>query len=397
MITKIGSGLDPEKTTQAYIDSLGIEALEKAAAYSSGSHWLLFAGLVVSAFVTWGIVRLGWLDQLEKKFGASSALGIYCIGVVYTGVSALLSLPFTIYESWFRESSYGRTSQPLSDFLIQNFTSTILTALITSLFFVFLYGLIRKTGRAWWLWSGGLAAAFIAIMMVVGPVYISPLFNEYKPLPEGEVRTEIEKIADKAGIPKDKIFVYDGSRQSENFTANVAGIGGSARIAISDVALDKASLDEVLAVTGHEAGHFVSGHIWRIIAVIAGLMMAGFFLADRSFSFFARQFGSTAQLSSPSGLPVLIFIVSLFSVIGQPVMNGVTRIGELDADVYSLETVGLPDGLASALLKTAEYRDPKAGDLQEFLFFSHPTVEKRILNAMRWKAKKESALRKNKE
>jgi STE24 endopeptidase len=62
------------------------------------------------------------------------------------------------------------------------------------------------------------------------------------------------------------------------------------------------------------------------------------------------------------------------------------RLGENEADQYSLETVNLPDGLASALVKTAEYRDPRPGELQEVLFYTHPSVERRVRRAMEWKA-----------
>jgi STE24 endopeptidase len=96
-------------------------------------------------------------------------------------------------------------------------------------------------------------------MMLLGPSLIQPLFNEYAPVPEGEVKQAIERLAVEANIPTDRIFMYDGSRQSNNFTANVSGIGSSARIAISDIALKEANLDEVKAVTGHEIGHYVSG------------------------------------------------------------------------------------------------------------------------------------------
>lgn len=45
-----------------------------------------------------------------------------------------------------------------------------------------------------------------------------------------------------------------------------------------------------------------------------------------------------------------------------------------------------PDALAKALVKTAEYRDPRPDPLQEILFYTHPSVESRVLRAMEWKA-----------
>lgn len=200
------------------------------------------------------------------------------------------------------------------------------------------------------------------------------------------MRDALVGMAERTGVPADRIFVYDGSRQSNNFTANVSGVGGSARIAISDVAFKDASLDEVKAVTGHEIGHYVLHHVWRTVAVLSALAILFFFLADRLFPRFARAFGSSATLADPAGLPVLLFMLSLFAVLAEPVINTLSRVDEAEADRYSLETVNLPDALASALVKTAEYRDPRPHPMQEMLFYTHPSVERRVRMAMEWKA-----------
>jgi STE24 endopeptidase len=142
----------------------------------------------------------------------------------------------------------------------------------------------------------------------------------------------------------------------------------------------------VKAVTGHEIGHYVLGHVWRLVIVVTVLAVIFFFLADRLFPRFARAFGSRAALADPTGLPVLLFIVALFGLLAQPALNAVIRVGEVESDRYSLETVNLPDALASALLKTAEYRYPRPGALEEFVFYSHPSVERRVRRAMEWKA-----------
>ena len=262
----------------------------------------------------------------------------------------------------------------------------MLSAVLGGLFFTGLYALIRRTGRRWWLWSGGLTAAALAALLLVAPVFIEPIFNDFQPVPEGEVRDAVAELARETGVPEDRIFVFDGSRQSNNFTANVAGLGATARIAISDVAFKGASLDEVRAVTGHEIGHYVLKHVWRTVLVLSALAIVLFFIAHRLYPRFARTFGSHASLSEPAGLPVLLFMVSLFGLLAQPVTNALTRIGEIEADRYSLETVNLPDALATALVKTAEYRDPRPHPLQEVLFYTHPSVERRIRAAMEWKA-----------
>jgi STE24 endopeptidase len=385
---------DPAAETRKYIDSLGPEALEKAASYTTGSHWLLLAGLIVSALVTWVIVRWGILDRIARRFETRGfALRTWLVCATYFLVYALISLPWGVYQEYWREKSYGRTSQPLADFLGQDAIGIGLSALLGGLFFMGVYALIRRTGRKWWLWSGGFAAAATALMLLASPIVIEPLFNDYKPVPAGPVRAALETMADEAKIPHDRIFMFDGSRQSNNFTANVSGVFGSARIAISDVALKQASLDEVRAVTGHEIGHYVLGHVWNTVALLAALALVGFFLADRLFPRFARMFGSSASIGDPQGLPILIFIVGLLFLFAQPAINAVIRNGEREADNYSLRTVNLPDALASALVKTAEYRYPRPSALQEALFYTHPSVEWRVRNAMDWKAKQMGAAR----
>lgn len=378
---------DPALETARYIDSLGPEALAKAASYTSGSHWLLLGDLLVSALVTWIIVRLGLLERVSAKLEKRGwALRTWLVVATYFVVSWVITLPWTIYEQWWWEKGYGRTSQPFGDYLTQGTIGMIVSSFLGGLFFLGIYALIRRAGRSWWLWSGGLAAFAISAMLLLSPILIEPLFNDYKPVPEGPVRTALLKMADEADIPHDRLFLYDGSRQSNNFTANVSGVFGTARIAISDVAMKEASLDEVKAVTGHEVGHFVQGHVWRIVGLFSALAIVGFFLADRLFPRFAKVFGSQAGIGDPVGLPVLLFAVTLFMLFAQPVINTMIRQGERDADNYSLRTANLPDALAGALVKTAEYRYPRPSALQEALFYTHPSVEWRVRNAMDWKA-----------
>lgn len=378
---------DPQAATAAYIDGLGADTLAKAAAYTTGNHWLLLWSLVVSALVTLAILRWGVLDRVEAKLGRRGPnLRAFAVGIVYFIVAALLTAPWSLYQDWWRERAYGRTSQPLADFIGQGLLSILVSALLGAIFFVGVYALIRRAGRAWWIWSAGLTAVALAAFFLASPIVIEPLFNDFKPVPNGEVRDALLVMANRAGVPADRIFVYDGSRQSNNFTANAGGVGGTARIAISDVAFKGASLDEVQAVTGHEIGHYVLGHTWRAIGMLSGLSILFFFLADRLFPRFARAFGSRASLAEPAGLPVLLFMAAFFGLLAEPVQNAMSRSDENEADQYSLETVNLPDALATALVKTAEYRNPRPGSLEECLFYDHPSVERRVSRAMEWKA-----------
>ena len=377
-----------EAMTQAWMDTLSAQELALARDYTAGNHWLILWGLLVSALVAWIIVRSGVLDRVSAGLQRRGrALRVFLVAATYLLASTLIALPWTIYTDWWRERQYGRTAQPLGDFLAQGAISLALTVLIGALFLLGVYALLRRAGRWWWAWAGALATAGGAFLLLLSPVLIEPLFNEYEPIPEGEVRQAVLALASDAGVPENRVFMYDGSRQSNNFTANVSGVGGNARIAISDVAMDQASLDEVIAVTGHEIGHYTLGHVWQRIAMIGALAVAIFWLTGRLYPAAARAFGSKAALDDPRGLPVFVFVVSALFVLAQPVTNTMIRMHESAADAYSLQTAGLPDALSGALIKTAEYRYPLAGPVEEALFYTHPTVENRIRRAMEWKVR----------
>jgi STE24 endopeptidase len=378
---------NPEAATARYIDGLGAAALEKAHDYTVGGHWLLLWGLVVSVLVTWLIVRSGILDRLDRKLDERRrTLRAFLVSATYLLLAWLLTLPWTFYSDWWRETVYGRTSQPLGDFLTQNLISSAIGVVVTALFLVGVYWLIRRAGRLWWLWSGALTAAVVSLLLLLSPVLIEPLFNKYEPVPAGPVRDAVVEMAARAGIPANKIYMYNGSRQSNNFTANAGGVGSTARVAISDVAFKNASLDEVRAVTGHEIGHYVLGHSWAGVAFFSLLAVALFWLADRLFPVFARLFGTSAKLPEPRGVPILFFMVTLFGLLVGPLVNIFARTLEVQADAYSLRTENRPDALATALVKTAEYRYPRPGPVEEFLFYDHPSVERRVRTAMEWKA-----------
>lgn len=377
---------DAVSATNAYIDSLGTEALAQAAAYTAGNHWLILWSLLATVVSTSLIVRSGILVALSNKLSQRGAFNrAFRVSAAFIVLSAIIELPWTIYTSWYRQTQYDMTTQPLGDFLGQSGLGLALSAVLMGLLLATFYVLIKKAGPLWWAWFGGITASLVATMMLLGPSLIQPLFNEYAPVPEGEVKQAIERLAVEANIPTDRIFMYDGSRQSNNFTANVSGIGSSARIAISDIALKEANLDEVKAVTGHEIGHYVSGHIWWVVFLLSGEVVIAFLLADKLFKPVARVFGADEDIQNPASVPILILLVGVLLTLFEPINNSLTRVNEADADRYSLETVGLPDGLASALVKTAEYRDPRPGQLQELLFYTHPSVERRVRMAMEWK------------
>ncbi|MFD1189818.1 M48 family metallopeptidase [Phenylobacterium conjunctum] len=383
---------DPAAATQAYLAVLTPAQHAKAQAYTQGGHWLLLWGTLVAVAVAWLVLRSGVLvkvrDGIEK--GAPKPVRVaLAVLIVDAVLEMILSLPWSVYSDWWREKAYGLTSQPFGGWLGEQLLSAVIFIPITTLLMLGLYALMRRAPKTWWLWGSGVVAAFFVVAMILAPVFIMPLFNDYKPAPPGPVRDEVVAMAAKVGVPADKIFIYDGSKQSNRYTANVAGIGATARIAMSDVMFKKdADLAEVRGVVGHEMGHYVRGHIFIFAGMYAAMALVAFFLVDRLFAPVARLLGAKGVrgVADPAGFPVIGIMLAVLGLLATPLQVSITRIGESDADTFSLENFNEPDGLAKALVKTIEYRAATPSKLEEILFYDHPSVGGRVRKAMDWKA-----------
>jgi STE24 endopeptidase len=169
----------------------------------------------------------------------------------------------------------------------------------------------------------------------------------------------------------------------------VSGLFGSARVAMSDVMFTKgADLAEVKGVVGHEMGHYVHAHVLWLLGSMIILAALAFWLTDRLYPVARRLLGANkvGDIRDPAGLPVLMAVLAFLGMVGTPLTNTLTRTIEADADHFSMVHANEPDGLSKALIKTAEYRAPSPGKLEEFLFYDHPSVGNRIHAAMEWKA-----------
>jgi STE24 endopeptidase len=388
----MGQSFDPAAATAAYLAQLPPEAHVKAQHYTQGGHWLLLWGFLVSVLSAWIIIRSGVLSRVQQGIEREKGrpfLASLLVATVFVLFSWLLELPWSVYADWWRQKQYGLTSQAFSGWLGENLMGTAISVMFTALFLALLYVLIRKARKLWWLWAGGLTAVFIIFGMLIAPIYIEPLFNKYTPAPPGPVRDQVVAMAEQVGIPHDKIFVYDGSKQSNAYTANVSGLGGSARVAMSDVMFKKgADIAEVRGVVGHEMGHYAHQHSLWITGIFAVLAVVAFFIVDRTFPWFAGVLNAKGAtgIADPAGLPVLAVILAVLGLLGGPLTNTLVREVESDADRYSLVNFNEPDGLAKALVKTIEYRAATPSKLEEVLFYDHPAVGVRVRRAMDWKA-----------
>ncbi|MEW6537226.1 MAG: M48 family metallopeptidase [Pseudomonadota bacterium] len=386
------TNFDPAAATGQWLATLSPQETARAIAYTHGSHWLILWSFLISALVAWIIVRTGLLVAIRSRIERRRRrpiLASLAVALVYSAMSWALTLPWAIYQGWWREKQYGLTSQALGGWLGEAVIGAAISVVATSLLLVAIYALIRRARRFWWAWAAGVTAAFIVIGLVLAPLVIEPIFNTYTPAPNGPVRDAVVTLAKQTGTPSDKIFIYNGSKQSDRYTANVSGLFGTARVAMSDTMFKQgADLAEVRGVVGHEMGHYVRAHILWTVGILVLLSVLAFWLTDRLYPVAHRLLRAdrVGDISDPAGLPVLALVLAFLGVLGTPVFATMTRTMEEDADHFSLVHANEPDGLSKALIKTAEYRAPSPSAIEEFLFYDHPSVENRIRRAMEWKA-----------
>ena len=383
---------DPAAATQAYLATLPPEAHAKATAYTQGGHWVLLWAAIVSILVAWLVLRSGVLVKVRNAVQAKKSrpwLAVAAVVIVDAVIEGLLTLPWSAYEDWWRQKSYGLTDQAFGGWMGETLTMLVISLVMTVALASGVYAVMRRAPRTWWAWSGGLVAVAFMVIMVLAPVFIEPLFNTYTPAPAGPVRDTVVTMANANGVPSDKIYVYNGSKQSNRYTANVSGLFGTARVAMSDTMFKQgADLAEVRGVVGHEMGHYVHMHSIWLASAFGGLALVLFFLVDRMFAPVARLLGAKGVdgISDPAGLPVIWIIIAVLSLLATPITSSLVRIAETDADRFSLERFNEPDGLAKALVKTIEYRAATPSKLEEVLFYDHPSVGGRVRMAMDWKA-----------
>lgn len=383
---------DPVAATNAYLAALPPAGHEKALHYTQGGHWLILWGFLVSVTVSVILIKWGVLGKIQAGVEKSKPrpwLASWLVAMAFMALSWILTLPWSSYADWWRPKSYGLQNQTWPAWAAEAAIGGLIAVIVGGIFLAILYWVIRRMPRLWPVLAGGLAAVFVLFAMTLAPIFIEPIFNKYTPAPPGPVRDLVVEMGHQVKVPTDKIFVYNGSKQSNAYTANVSGMAGTARVAMSDTMFAKgADQAEVKGVVGHEMGHYVHQHGLWFAAFLGVLIMVEAWLIQMLFPVFQRWLGATSVtgISDPVGLPVLAVAFGAIGLIATPIQSSMSRFAESDADSFSLQNFNEPDGLAKALVKTIEYRYDSPSKLEEVMFYDHPSVRARVQKAMDWKA-----------
>ena len=383
---------DPVAATRAWLATVPPEQRARSDAYYEGGYWLLLWNWLASAAISILLLQTrisARLRDFAERTSRSPSGQIFLYAIPYILITSLLAFPLIYYESFVREHAYEMATQTFGAWFGDRLKDLMVDVLAGSFLLLALYRVFRKAPRTWWLWGTGVAVIFLMIGLVLGPVYIEPLFNTYKPITDPKINEPILELARANNIPVTQVFEVDASRQTKRISANVAGLFGTTRIALNDNLLTQCTLPEIRHVMGHEMGHYVLKHMWSLLFWFTIWTLISFAVARWAFAFAQRRWGEkwgVRGLADPAGLPLLALIFATVIFLLTPAVRTTTRVSEIQADRFALDSAREPDGAAAVALKLGVYRKLDPTPLEEFIFFTHPSGRARIQMAMEWKA-----------
>jgi Zn-dependent protease with chaperone function len=358
-----------------------------AVRYYRSSHVLWAGATALELLVPAAILFSGFSARLRHRARRLArgrwlpTVAIYA--AAYIVIQALLFLPLSWYAGFVRQHAYGLSTETASAWLGDWGKATALSALMAALVVWIPYRLLRSSPRRWWLWTGLLTAPLTALLMVVVPVWIAPLFDEFGPMRDRALQARIHRLAARAGIPDSRIYEVRKSDETRRVNAYVTGFGGSKRIVLWDTLVDRLEQEEVLAVVGHEVGHFVLRHTLTAILGVTLLVTLSLFAVHRvagwAIARYRGRFGFE-RLDDVASLPLLLLVGGVVGLAATPAALAFSRWQEREADRFGLELVRDNRAAARAFVRLHDENlsVPRTGLLYRLWRGSHPDLADRI-------------------
>ena len=303
--------------------------------------------------------------------------------VILSIATFLVELPLSYYVGYAREHAYGLSTQRLSKWTGDQLKGLVVGLIVGALVLWVPYLLLARSPARWWLWTGMLSLPFFALVLLVTPIWIAPLFNKFGPMKDRALEGEVLAVASQAGVEGARVYEVDKSVDTQKVNAYVTGIGGSKRIVLWDTLLTRLSPRQIRFVVGHELGHYVLGHVLTSIFISSALTLLGLYGAHRTADLLLGRFGARfgfQRLSDVASLPLLMLLLSLFSLVITPAILALSRYHEHEADRFALELTH--DNHAGAAAFVALQRQnlavPRPGALYKLFRASHPPIGERV-------------------
>lgn len=322
-----------------------------------------------------------WLASHEWLAGPQSQLRLLALfGVVFV-LHVLVSLPLSFYSGYVVEHRFKLSTQTVGRWVKNWLKRTVLAFVIGGLVYWALFLCIWYTGQYWWLVAAGVFFLFSVVAAQIAPVLFLPLFYKVERIDNPELAERMRRLADGTGLTIEGVYRLGLSADTVKANAMLAGLGRTRRVLMGDTLLDKFSPDEIEVIFAHEIGHHVHRHLPKMIAAGVVFSLLGFWLIDRVLVWWADI--PTAADAPTSSLPLVMFTLTVFSLVLGPLQNAISRHYERQCDRYALTRTGFRDAYRSAFQKLARLNkdDPDPNPVEVFLLHSHPPISERLAMA----------------
>lgn len=358
---------------------------KKAVAYTLAKNRFSMIENVFSSLVLAAVIFSGFLPWLYELFGTLLGKALWADVLYVIVASLLISLPGVPLEWWaqFRlEERFGFNKSTIKLWLSDKVKGLAVGLVIGFPLLYLLLALVGWFGASWWIWGFVFFFAFQLVMMVAYPMFIMPLFNKFTPLPEGELRERLMDLSERTGFKAKTIQIMDGSRRSGHSNAFFTGFGRFRRIVLFDTLIEQLGQKELEAVLAHEIGHYKKGHVPKMLAMSAVMVLAAFaliaYLAESSWFYSGFLFESEPATIAPAFL-LFGLLSGLATFWLTPVFNVLSRKHEYEADAFARAAVGAPEPMIGALRKLSEKNlsNLTPHPLYSGFYYSHPTMLER--------------------
>jgi Zn-dependent protease with chaperone function len=389
--SRVQPALPPQPTTY----TLTPERRAKAIAYSRSLYILYFLGTLLSLGIylfLWragiAVTLRGWACEVSRHFFVQCLIFVPLLVVAAT----LLNLPLDFYSGYMLEHRFGLSTQGLASWFGDWGKSLAVVAAIGVIVTWVFYTVVRRSARRWWIYFWLASIPLVLAFILIEPYAIEPLFYNFTPLQKTQpaLVERIEAMLNHAGlsIPPARIFEMDASSRTKELNAYVSGLGTSKRVVVWDTTLKKMGPDELLLVLGHETGHYVLYHIPKEFAldeVVALLFFIfGFFAVNWLVEKAAPRSGIEG-VGDLASLPLVLIVLTLLVLVSDPLVNGISRHYEHQADQFGLEVaygvVADPNSAevhALQILGEEDLADPDSSPFIKFWLYTHPPLDERI-------------------
>ena len=362
------------------------EPSEKALAYARSGDVLWVVDQLWGLLLPGAILFTGFSARLRdwaRRTGRNWFFTIVVYLVLFMLITFVAGLPLSYYAGFVRQHAFGLSNQTFGKWFGDELKALAVGLVAGAALLWLPYLLVKKSPRRWWLWTSVIAIPIAAFFMLIAPVVIDPLFNDFGPMKDKALEGRILELAGRAGIEGARVFEVDKSVDTNAVNAYVTGFGGSKRIVLWDTTIRKLGPDELVFVMGHEMGHYVLRHVVKGIFFAAFMILLTLYVAyrlqDGLIRRFAPRFGFT-ELADVASLPLIMVLVGVLAFVVTPIANVYSRHQEHEADRFGLEITHDNHAAASAFvtLQQENLGVPRRGWLYKTWRATHPLLGERI-------------------